>query len=104
MKSEEKALGVNLDLQKTGESYNGLLGNEDKQDSNSNVLIERIEIPSTPFMAVRKEKDWYVMLGNYRLTPELESFHDASKEALLITWNKIMNVMAIMVEELKNEK
>lgn len=104
MKSEEKVLGMNTEQQQIKESLDGLLEKQDKNESSSNELIERIDIETTPFQAVRKEKDWYVMIGNYVLTPKLHSKDEAIEEAMTITWNKIVNILAIMVEELKYEK
>lgn len=71
-------------------------------------LIESIPIKTTPFTAVRVDEKWHLVMGKYRLVPDLESLEDCELAAFNTSWDMILNVIAIMIEEYKvterNEK
>jgi hypothetical protein len=86
------------------ESYNGNAEETNKQESNTE-LIEKHEIPNTPFIAMRIEKDWYLMMGRFRINIEIyNSKEEAIESANDATWNRIIQVMGIMIEHYGKEK
>lgn len=72
--------------------------NEEKQ------LVEILQIEGTPFHAVRERKIWHVTCGTYRLSEPLGSKEECEEEAKSITWFKIMNVIALMIENYKKDE
>lgn len=45
-----------------------------KSKDERNFLVEHKEIPGTPFMAVRHEDEWLLMLGNFVLWRNCENY------------------------------
>lgn len=70
--------------------------------SESNELIERHTIENTPFTVIRQDKEWYVLMGKYRLTEALKTKDEAFASALDESWNRILQVIMIMIQD--NEK
>lgn len=85
---------------------NGTLGmsvdKTTKPESNSEQLVERIPLENTPFTAIRTEKIWFLTMGKYRLTNQLGSLEECKAEAEDMTWNRLVQVIQIMIEA--NEK
>lgn len=77
-----------------------------KQELNSNdeQLIETVEIEGTPFTAVRQGKEWFLVMGRYRLTEALETKEQALEEGKNESWFRIMQVMRVMMEAYDKEK
>ncbi|AXH72096.1 MAG: hypothetical protein [Microviridae sp.] len=80
-------------------------GSKIKQKSNSvkytpdpNQLVEIKPIEGTPFAAIKTEKKWHLVLGKYRLTNELDSYEQCLAETMNTTWERIMQVIQIMIE------
>lgn len=77
------------------ESY----GNAEKTDNkNYSETIKYHEVENTPFTIVENEEEIFGVLGNYRITEirdkkDIEILNEELKE---ITWNRIIQVMAIM--------
>lgn len=71
----------------------------DNNQSNSQ-LIEYVQIEKTPFTAVRKEEEWYLMMGKYRLNDQpFKSLKEVQEDAKDASWFRIMQVVGVMVEE-----
>ncbi len=96
-------------IQKEKKKLNGTSEQTDNKELN---LIEYVEIDDTPFTVVGEYKDevgryqWYIMMGKYRLTEDIGGRQKAIDEAKVITWEKIMGLIGVMVEEYnaKNKK
>jgi hypothetical protein len=71
--------------------------------SGNTELVEQKEIENTPFMAVRMEDKWFLTLGKYRLTEPLKTEEEVIESAKDATWERIMQVMKIMIIEEKQE-
>lgn len=71
---------------------------EIRNKESNTEMIERIEIKDTPFTAVRVENQWFLSMGKYRITEPTEDKEECMKEAENTTWNRIMQVVQIMVE------
>lgn len=83
----------------------GLASPNGKPKSTSHEeLIEYHEIKDTPFTIARQDKDWFVLMGKYRLTQNLQTKEEAIKEARSKSWIRIMQVINIMMIDHDNEK
>lgn len=71
----------------------------DNSNSKSNELIEMVKLEGTPFTAIRNDDKWYLTLGKYRLTEELKSLEEAKAESLDASWERIMQIIQIMIDE-----
>lgn len=76
---------------------------------NPDKLIDYITTDNSPFtIAVvqrenEKAKDYYLMMGKYRIFPNpFMDLETAKQEAESITWDKIMQIIAIMVRSFLN--
>lgn len=67
-------------------------------------LIEIKEIEDTPFTAVRHEKDWFLMMGKYRLTEALTSEEECKEASKDASWWRIMSLMQVMITESEDVK
>lgn len=72
-------------------------------NNSSNELVERLPIKDTPFTAIRLDKDWFLTMGKYRLTEPVHTFEEIEEIAYNPTWDRIMQIMQIMIEENKNK-
>lgn len=70
--------------------------------SNSNQLVERYIVDETPFTIIKLQTDqgpeWFVTMGKNRLTPKLKSYDECTAWTEKITWNNIIQVITIMLE------
>jgi hypothetical protein len=66
-------------------------------NSKSSELVERWQIPNSPFtvITIEGEKHFGVM-GEYRVTEEMESRGAVEDELKCISWNRIIQVMMIL--------
>lgn len=73
---------------------------EDKQDS----LIERKEIETTPFEMVKLDhRGWFGTMGKWRITEEYETEKELREDLEKITWNRILQIVALVTEQLKQQ-
>lgn len=87
------------------EKSNGNANETTNNKSNSNEeLLEQIPVENTPFTVIRQEKDYFVVMGKYRLTEKLETKEQALEAALDESWFRLMQIMRIMIEEYAKEK
>lgn len=74
-------------------------GNAKKTDNKSySETIKYHEVKDTPFTIVENDEGIFGVLGNYRLTDlkEKKDIEILTEELKEITWNRIIQVMAIM--------
>lgn len=76
---------------------------QDKQNSGEQ-LMQYHQVESTPFTIIKHEKGHTVMIGKYRLSEDYETAKEAMEDAKRMDWDRIMQVMGVMLEEYKNEK
>jgi len=62
-------------------------------------LVQKQPIEGTPFVLVRKEDKFFLVMGKYRVSPVLESEQDAKDYVFTNTWNLIATVAGIVAEE-----
>ncbi len=81
-----------------------------KPNSNSEELIERIEVKDTPFTVIITEGMIFGVMGIYRVTEKygiegiIEEDREEIKEMVIdevreITWNRIVQVMMLLMEK-----
>lgn len=85
------------------EETHGTVNETDKPKSNSDQLLEKIEIENTPFTAIKVEDKWFLMMGKYRLTEALTK-DEVLAASLDESWFRIMQVIKIMIEDHDKEK
>lgn len=69
---------------------------------NSEKLIEVTPIEETPFAVLKHEDKFYLVMGNYRLTSACKTFEEAKEQAEDASWNRILQVIVIALENSKN--
>ena len=78
-----------------------------KSDCLNEELIKFTDVENTPFTVISKEDEHIVMLGKYRVSETFENQEEAIKDAESITWNRITQLITIMLrldEEVKDLK
>ena len=64
-----------------------------------NELVERWQIKDTPFTVITIEgKKHFGVMGEYRVTEEMESRGAVEDELKKMTWNRMIQVMMILEE------
>ena len=64
-------------------------------------LVEFKGVKETPFTLAKQNEEWYILLGKYRLSEGYETEKEAEKEAKRVCWNKIMQVISVIITEEK---
>ena len=62
-------------------------------------LLKVTQIEDTPFACLKNDDKYYLVLGKYRLTQELKSEEECKEAATDASWNRIMQICAIMIAE-----
>lgn len=76
---------------------------ENQMDNgDSTLLIERVEIENTPFTAVKKGDEWFVCWGEYGISGPHKD-EESCREALDVEPYKIMTVMIVAVMDKKEQ-
>lgn len=75
----------------------------DNSASGDKELIKTTPIPDTPFTVLKYHNDYYLTMGKYRLTKALPSQNACLKAATDASWNRILQVMQIMINENQNK-
>lgn len=80
---------------------NGMLKETNNNDYSikNEELVERIEVENTPFTVAGVKQGWFVLIGNTRLTDGLESKEEALEDAKRVDWERMMQVMSVMIEQ-----
>jgi len=72
---------------------------QDKQESTSNELLEKVPIEDTPFTAIRFENKWFLTMGKYRLTEPVDTLEAVQIDAQRADWYRVMQIINLMIEE-----
>lgn len=72
--------------------------------SKNEALFNRKEIKNTPFEVISTKEGHFIALGQYRLSELYEKQDEAVKEANKITWNRLFQVIGIVMESYKLNK
>ena len=65
-------------------------------ESSKNQIIEEEQLDETPFTCVKFDEEYFVTLGNYRITEKYKDKQSAINEALNPTWDMMVRVMEIV--------
>lgn len=60
--------------------------------------MEQHPIANTPFTALKYDGKWYLTMGKYRLTKELQNKEKCIYESKNASWNRLMQVIQIMID------
>ncbi len=63
-----------------------------------NELIQREKVEDSPFMVVTVGEESFGIMGAYRITEGKKSKEEVIKELRKITWNRLMQVICIIME------
>ena len=63
-------------------------------------LVQREEVKDTPFTIVTTEEGSFVTMGKYRLS-EPKGIDEVRKETKQITWNRLIQVIMLLHENMK---
>lgn len=63
-------------------------------------LVERIEVKDTPFTIVKVNGEFFGTMGKYRITEPVEDLEECKKSLEGFNWNRVMQVVMLLVEEL----
>lgn len=80
------------------------LETHNKKSSESEQLVEYFPVKDTPFTVAKNGKEWYVLMGKYRLTEAMETKEEAMRDAKGTKWMRIMQVIQIMLTDHESEK
>lgn len=75
----------------------------DKQSSNYE-LVKRTEIKDTPFTVITTQNKSFGVMGKWRLTEDYHNEENAINEMEKMTWNRIIQVIMLISEELNVNK
>lgn len=90
----------NLKEESSFEALGGALAQEKGYKGDKEQLVEVKKIGGTPFEAVKYKEGWFISLGKYRLSEVNHiTYEGAVEEALEVTWNRIIQVISIMMLE-----
>lgn len=76
---------------------------QDKQNLNSE-LVERIDIENTPFTIIGIDGMFFGVMGKYRITDEAKTKKEIEKELQSMTWNRVVQVILLLLETQKEIK
>lgn len=96
---------------KHGDTLRTTAQSEEQPKPNSSELIERHPVPGSPFHIIKQNEEWFLTMGNYRLSNEMFSMGEVEDYIKEQQWNIILSMMEIqertydirkqMAEELK---
>lgn len=67
----------------------------------SSENTEGWEVLNTPFTIVRIDNEWSVLMGKYQVSKEHKTRLEAYEDAMQTGWNRLLQVIAIMIEKYK---
>lgn len=86
--------------------------NQQTKHNSSEELIKRVSIPDSPFtIVITKHQGMFVVMGKWRLTEpifvnsegeEKIAFEELEKQILQITWDRIIQVMMLIIADVKS--
>lgn len=77
---------------------------EKEVNKQNSSFIEREEIKDSPFMIISTEEGHFGVMAEYRITEIRNSKEEVMQELERITWNRIVQVIALVNEKLNNKK
>ena len=88
-------------LENTPMGVNGVT----KEDCSKNEqMVERMQIENSPFTIISVDNKHFGVMGEYRMTEEMNSRGEVEDELRCITWNRIVQVMLVLSEIRNKDK
>lgn len=80
------------------------MNTKEKVEENNTELISKKDVKDSPFtiVSMNETEEHFAVLGEYRITEKYKSIEKAEKEVVKITWNRIIQIMMIMTEKMKD--
>lgn len=75
-----------------------------EKNKKNKELVERHEIENSPFTVIKTENDVFGTMGKYRITEPYDSIEECEKALKEFSWNRVMQVVMLLVEELTPRK
>lgn len=93
-------------MEKNTELLSTQMSAEETDKQQSGELITRVNIPDTPFTAIKMgdEDGYFLTLGKYRLTKGNKTLNELQYRTEGVDWNLLINVIGVIVTEDKNQK
>lgn len=74
--------------------------NVDQDQNKENYsLIERHIIENSPFMAIRLEDNWFLVMGDHRITDDYNTKEEAVERLVIEKWRIIALMVLIMIQD-----
>lgn len=68
-------------------------------------LIERIQIPLSPFTAIKHENDWFLTMGRFKINDKTyESYEEVVESLKSNQWEIILTLCMIVSEDIINNQ
>lgn len=77
--------------------------NVEENQSKPQYLIERIEIPDTPFTVIKTDKQRFITIGQYRISPDLEKEEEPLQWLNDHMW-EVITMMASITYEVRDQE
>lgn len=84
--------------------------NSKGERATENELVTEEKVENTPFTIIgvynekEKKRIYTLVMGKYKLTEDSEDHEEIKKTSQEFNWNRVMQVMACMINEFTNEK
>jgi len=75
-----------------------------KEEENEELIV-RTEIEDTPFVVIelKESGEYFATLGEYRITEKVKSKAIAIESVKKMTWNRVIQVVMILIEKLNKK-
>lgn len=74
----------------------------DKSDYSKLVDVKPIE--DTPFAVIKYEDEYFLAMGNYRISEKFKTFEEAENDIKDVSWNRLVSVMEIVFRTILSVK
>ena len=79
---------------------------EDKDHPKAEEMFEKLPIENSPFVVIRQSDNGkcFAVFGKYKITEDMTDVEECIKVASEITWNRMIQVMTLVNEMMKDYK
>lgn len=77
---------------------------QEPNSDSSKEMVEKIQVPETPFTMVRFEDKWFLTMGKYRLTEPADTKEEIEAQIENTSWNRIIQIILIIIKDHDEEK
>jgi lipopolysaccharide assembly outer membrane protein LptD (OstA) len=91
-----------LQLKKSSQNVKEV--NKKDSSTKNEELIQRLQVPESPFTVITAEGKSFGVMGEYRITEDYDDKEDVRNELEKITWNRMVQVFMILQEVTKDKE